>query len=77
MPRDKKVVLNEIDEIYSRLSPENLSCDGEIPWSECQKEAAKLQKKLDALFIEYGREVGEVEAYDLLHGKHRLEESSL
>jgi hypothetical protein len=51
---------------YSRLSPENLSCDGELPRSAIKGKLSRLKKDLKRLFVEFGREVDEIEAYELL-----------
>ena len=59
---DRQAVADMID---SALSPENLTCDGELPRSEVQrryrelKTAAKQLKKLDpsVTFYEYSEEI--------------------
>jgi len=60
--KDRQALANMID---SALSPENLTCDGELPRSEVNRRykelmtAAKQLKKLDpsVTFYEYGTEV--------------------
>jgi hypothetical protein len=44
---------------YTKLSPENLSCDGELPVSQIRQRRAALERKLKGLFQAYGREVSE------------------
>jgi hypothetical protein len=59
---DRQILADEID---SALSPENLTCDGELPRSEVNRRykelmtAAKQLKKLDpaVTFYEYGEEI--------------------
>jgi len=58
-------VLADINRCYSGLSPENLHCDGEASMAHVRRMSARLNRELRALFVEYGREVGEVEAYRL------------
>lgn len=52
-----------IQGVYAGLSPENLTCDGELPRAQVQRRSAELHRALKALFIEAGREVLESEAY--------------
>lgn len=61
--RPEGLILNEIRGIYSSLSPENLSWDGERPMAAQRKEAAKLNAQLKACFKELGREVSEGEVF--------------
>lgn len=64
--RDKMTVLWEINGVYTSLSPENLTCDGERPRSQVRTVAARLRRALKALFVEYGREVDEATAWSEL-----------
>jgi hypothetical protein len=48
---------------YNYLSPENLSCDGELPIGAVRKRAAEIERKLNALFAVIGRRVSEDAAY--------------
>jgi len=61
--RSEAQIMEDIRDAYCRLSPENLTCDGELPQREVAKRARELQKRLSGLFRELGREVGESEAY--------------
>lgn len=56
-------VKGAIQSVYAGLSPENLTCDGELPRAQVQRRSAELHRALKALFIEAGREVLESEAY--------------
>lgn len=61
--RPEGEILNEIRGIYASLSPENLSCDGELPISHVRRRAASLRGQLRVCFRELGREVSESEAF--------------
>jgi hypothetical protein len=50
--------------LYGDLSPENLSCDGELTSSQVVGKRTKLLRKLEGCFKAYGRQVSESEAYD-------------
>lgn len=56
-------ILAEIKGIYCRLSPENLSCDGELPMSQVRRRASYLNGRLRECFRELGRTVSESEAF--------------
>jgi len=56
-------VMKDILRVYCNLSPENLSCDGELPMSQVRRRAASLRAELKRLFQEIGRTVSEDEAY--------------
>jgi hypothetical protein len=64
--RAEDVILVEIGGIYCGLSPENLSCDGELTRAEMGRKAAMLNRRLAALFAELGRRVTEEETYPAL-----------
>jgi hypothetical protein len=61
--RAEATVLDEIRNVYGQLSPENVSCDGELPRSEVARRVAALNRQLRALFAELGRPVSESEAF--------------
>ncbi len=61
--RNDKAVEEAIKGVYSGLSPENLTCDGECSRSQVARRSAELHRALKALFVELGREVTESEAY--------------
>ena len=50
--------------IYANLSPENLTCDGELSGRAVIEKRAGLMRKLNGLFNAFGREVDEVEIYE-------------
>jgi len=55
--------------IYSGLSPENLTADGELPISVVNRKRTKYQRQLRGLFMALGREVTENEAYEWYRSK--------
>lgn len=61
--RPDNVILDEISGIYSDLSPENLTCDGELSQSQVMRRGAALNHKLRACFMELGRKVSEEEIW--------------
>jgi hypothetical protein len=63
--RDEANVLRDIVDAYCALSPENLSCDGELPMAQVRKRSSELHRTLHRLFMELGRHVDEEEAYRL------------
>ena len=61
--RPEAIILEDIRRIYSRLSPENLHCDGEISRSAAARRGAALRRQLAECFKELGRRVSEDEAF--------------
>ena len=61
--RTEKEILADISMVYDRLSPENLTCDGELSRAEVRRRSVALNKKLKQLFKEIGRVVTEEETY--------------
>lgn len=61
--RPEAIVLNEIRNCYSALSPENLWMDGEATRAQARARATTLNRKLRALFVELGRRVSEDEVF--------------
>lgn len=62
--RDLETVKKECLSVYAALSPENLSCDGELSRGQVRAKAARLNRALKALWKEAGREVYEPEAWE-------------
>lgn len=62
---DKDVIFEKIGDVYNRLSPENLTCDGELPHSAVARKYRELQAELQRLFKLYGREVTEMECIEV------------
>ena len=63
MPRAEHEILEDIRRVYTCLSPENLTCDGELSPAVVKTKKRRLQEELRKLFAELGREVGEEEAF--------------
>jgi len=61
--RPESEVLKDIRGVYAALSPENLTCDGELRGRALTRKASALRTKLAGLFRELGRRVSEDEAY--------------
>jgi len=61
--RSEAQIMNDIARCYGRLSPENLSADGERSRKEQHRLYTQLTAELKGLFNELGREVDEIEAY--------------
>jgi len=56
-------LVRECGSVYGSLSPENLSCDGELSRTAVRAKAARLNRALKALWKEAGREVSESETW--------------
>jgi hypothetical protein len=63
-PQEDIHVLQAILCVYSNLSPENLSCDGELPAHQVVARRKELTAKLSALQTALGRTVSEEEALE-------------
>jgi hypothetical protein len=61
--RSEAEIMKDILDVYCGLSPENLSCDGELPISQVRRRYAALNRQLRSLEAELGRRVSESEAY--------------
>jgi hypothetical protein len=59
----QQLVLDRIRDIYNQLSPENLTCDGELSKKAVRRRYQILKRELQTLFKVLGREVSEDEAY--------------
>lgn len=59
----EQLALEAINCVYSGLSPENLTCDGEASATQIAQKRAKLNRQLRGLFQTLGREVDENTAY--------------
>lgn len=58
-------LLKQIRNCYIRLSPENVSCDGELSRAETKRRERQILTELKTLFKQLGREVSEAEAFNL------------
>lgn len=62
--RVEQLILEAINAVYNNLSPENLTCDGELPSYMVNEKRIKLNRQLKGLFQAFGREVDEKSAFD-------------
>jgi hypothetical protein len=62
-------IMRQIQGLYSSLSPENLSCDGELSMTQVRRRAASYRRQLAECFRELGRKVDEDEAYRTIPGR--------
>jgi len=69
-------ILEAICDVYIRLSPENLSCDGEAPRHYVQARYKELNNALTGLFKAFGRPVSETAAFDWLQ-QHKSEKATV
>lgn len=58
------IILEAIHSVYIDLSPENLTCDGELAQHHVRARRAELERKLKFLFGAFGRVVSEGVVYD-------------
>jgi len=63
MPHGDLCIMEAIVDTYNRLSPEWLTCDGELPRSQVMAKKGQLERRLKALFQALGRPVSESVAY--------------
>lgn len=61
--RVKNLILEAILTVYSDLSPENLSADGERSMSEIHNTKATLERQLSGLQAAYGEQVSVEQVY--------------
>jgi len=73
MPREDNLIMEAIFQIYCNLSPENLTCDGELPMSRVRQKASELHRKLKYLTAALGQEVSEEDAYAWMTSKEEDE----
>ncbi len=64
MPRSEPAIMQDINNAYTWLSPENLTHDGELSPARVLKARRSIEADLERLFKELGRRVTEDEALD-------------
>ncbi len=57
--RSETEILKDIANVYGSLSPENLSCDGELSLTAVTRRRASLKARLQTLFTELGWKASE------------------
>jgi hypothetical protein len=67
--RNEYFIREDILRCYLQLSPENISCDGELNKTQIRAKMSKINKELKYLFKEYGKIVSEDEAICWLQKK--------
>lgn len=67
----EELILEAIAATYSQLSPENLTCDGELPRHVWMRNKSKFETRLNNLFKSFGRAVSETEVYDWIDQKRK------
>lgn len=60
---EDNLIMEAVVAIYNRLSPENLTCDGEKPRHQVVADRNRLERKLGFLFNALGRPVSEGVAF--------------
>lgn len=63
MKRNDAVIMEDLLDVECGLSPENLSCDGELSGSAIQRRHAELMRQKRALIVELGRTPTEQEIW--------------
>ncbi len=63
-PQSDIYIIQAIASVFSELSPENLTQDGELRGTTLSKKKAALNRKLKGLFEAIGRELTESEVYE-------------
>jgi hypothetical protein len=62
-PRTEAEIMNQLTDVFGALSPENLTCDGELPIREVNARRARLNRELQDLERELGRKVSEEQVW--------------
>ena len=65
------LILEAIHATHMDLSPENLTCDGELPVHAVNAKRSKLNARLTHLYKAFGREVGESASCDWMDEKRK------
>lgn len=69
----EQLILEAINGVYNRLSPENLTCDGEATMTQVNQKRVKLNRQLRGLFSALGREVSETVAFNWYMERQKAE----
>jgi hypothetical protein len=62
-PANEAEIMREIANCYCALSPENLTCDGELSMSQVRARRIEIVQSLKRLFVQLGRTVDEAESF--------------
>jgi hypothetical protein len=52
--KTKQELLKDLLDVECELSPENLTCDGELPQAEVKRRARRLNKERDEIIAQLG-----------------------
>jgi len=69
----EQLILEAINCVYSNLSPENLTCDGEASVALINQKRSKLNRQLRGLCQAFGRDVDESTAYKWMTERNEYE----
>jgi len=69
MKRSEALIIKDLQDIDNQLSPENLTCDGELSSSEVEARQKLLEACWKKLEKELGRKVTSEELYPEIYGK--------
>ena len=64
-------IMQKFSRLCSRLSPENLHCDGEISKSQANARYKQIMREWKALEAECGQQVSEDDVWNWFLAKHR------
>lgn len=67
------LILEALHQVYSDLSPENLTCDGELPPHHVRIRENDLNRKRKGLEQAFGREVSPEELYEFFEEKRKAD----
>jgi len=65
----EQLIIEAIHSVHVELSPENLTCDGELPAHVVNARRIKLNTRLNFLYKAYGRPVSETAAWNWMEEK--------
>lgn len=68
-PFEDQCILEAIHAVYGELSPENLTCDGELSPTRVRQRRAVLERKLKGLQSALGRQVSEIAVWRWVEAK--------
>jgi len=72
----ENLILEAINVIYGELSPENLSCDGELSATRIKEKRIVLQRQLMGLQLALGRNISEEQAWEWEKSKQAKRQSA-
>lgn len=73
MPETEEELMSELDGLCCELSPENISCDGELSMTAIRKKASAIRAEWKEIERKLGRKVSEEEAENHWMSNYRKE----